>query len=109
MLETMISLLAVVCSATVAAIGIYRWHRTSGYKSSVYLAAGIFAGLVALMNLSALAADGLSFIWTAALAYVGFATTIVLPAARALGNLTYETPRGTPDSSRRTESEDATV
>ena len=74
-------------------MGLLRWQRTSGYKAAVYLGAGIFSGFVALLNLSALVATDPSFVQTATLAYVGFATAIVLPAARALGNLTYETPR----------------
>jgi hypothetical protein len=42
---------------------------------------------------------------TAALAYAGFATAVMLPAARALGNLTYEEPEETEE----TEGEDAAV
>lgn len=102
MLETTISLLAIVCSASVAAMAIYRWNKTSGFKSAVYLAAGVFAGLVALMNVTLLLAADASFVRTATLAYVGFAMAIVLPVARAIGNLTYETPG-------QTESEDAAV
>jgi hypothetical protein len=92
MLETTITLLAIVCSACVATMCLMRWHRSNGYKAAVYLAVAAFSGLVALLNLSGLVASDTSFIRTATLAYVGFATAIVLPAARALGNLTYETP-----------------
>ena len=102
MLETMISLLAIVCSASVAAMGLFRWRRTKGYKAAIYLALSAFSGLVALVNLSALLATDPSFVRIATFAYVGFATAAVLPAARALGNLTYETPD-------RTEREDAPV
>lgn len=92
MLETMISVLAIVCSGAVAAMGVYRWRRAHGLKAGIYLSVGVFAGLVALMNLSALLAADLSFVRTATLAYLGFATAILLPAARAFGDLTYRAP-----------------
>lgn len=91
MLEMLISALALVCSGCVAGMSLHRWQRTSGYSSAIYLAVCAFAGTVAVLNLSALFADP-SFVRTAALAYVGFATSMLLPVGRALSNLTYETP-----------------
>jgi hypothetical protein len=93
MLELAISSLAIACALCVGALCVIRWQRSSGYKSAVYLVVSVFAGLVALLNLSAMLASDASFVRTATLAYVGFATAILLPAARALGNLTYEKPK----------------
>ncbi len=92
MLETTITLLAIICAASVSTICVLRWRRTSGFKGAVYLGCAVFAAFMVLLNLTALFAAGESFIRTATLAYVGFATVIILPAARALGRLTYETP-----------------
>jgi hypothetical protein len=102
MLELAISIMAIVCALSVAGLCLFRAQRCDGYKSAVYLGVGIFAGLVALLNLSAMLAAGTSFVGTAILAYAGFATAALLPAARALGNLTYEEPE-------ETEGEDAAV
>jgi hypothetical protein len=102
MLEVTISTTAIVCALCVAALCLFRWQRSSGYKSAVYLVVGVFAGLVALLNLSAILAADTTFVRTAALAYAGFATAVMLPAARALGNLTYEEPE-------ETEGDDAAV
>ena len=102
MLETTITLLAIICAASVSVMSLIRWRGADGFKSAVYLAFAVFAGLVALVNISALMAGGDSFIRTAALAYSGFATAAVLPAARALANLTYEKPS-------ESEGEDAAV
>lgn len=68
------------------------WRSAKGFRATVYLVFAIFAGLVALLNVSALLATDRSFLRTATLAYVGFAMAAVLPAARALGSLTYKTP-----------------
>jgi hypothetical protein len=92
-LETSIAILAIICAASVGAMCILRWNRAAhGFKAGVYLGFGIFAGAVALLNLSALLATDASFLRTATLAYMAFATAILLPLARALGNLTYEEP-----------------
>ncbi len=92
MLETTITLLAIVCAASVATMCLIRWRRASGFKAGVYLAFSIFAAFVILLNVSALVATGDSFVRTATLAYIGFATAIILPAARALSKLGYEPP-----------------
>lgn len=102
MLETVITFLAIICSLGVASLSLFRWQRTDGYKATIYLVVGVFAGFVALLNLSTLLASEASFVRTATLAYVGFATVIVLPAARALSKLTYEAPE-------ESEGEDASV
>jgi hypothetical protein len=102
MIETTTSILAIVCSLCVSTMCMMRQQRSGGYKSAVYLAVAIFSGIVALLNLSALLATDVSFIRTATLAYVGFATAILLPVARALCKLTYETPESS-------ESEDAAI
>jgi hypothetical protein len=89
--ETTLTLLAIACSLGVAVMSLLGKQRSRGFKAVVYLVFGAFAGLIALLNLLAILATDVSFVQTAALAYVGFATAILLPAARALGNLTYET------------------
>ena len=102
MLETTITLLAITCAASVSVMSLIRWRGATGFKAAVYTAFAVFAALVALLNMAALLAGGDSFMRTAALAYVGFATAAILPAARALGNLTYEEPS-------ESEGEDAAV
>jgi uncharacterized membrane protein YhaH (DUF805 family) len=93
MLEMTITLLAIVCSISVAVMCYVRRRRAIGFKSAVYFVCSTLAAAIALLNFIALFADGDTFVHAAALAYLGFATAIVLPAARALGNLTYETPK----------------
>jgi hypothetical protein len=102
MLETMITLLAVICAVSVAVMSLMRWSSAGGFRAAVHLGFAVFAGFIALANLSALIAGDESFIRTATLAYLGFATAAVLPAARALANVRYEQPEGT-------ETRDATV
>ena len=102
MLETTITLLAIICAASISAMSLMRWRGTTGFKAVVHVVFAVFAGLVALLNVSALVAGGDTFIRTATVAYLGFATAAVLPAARALGNLTYEKPS-------ESEGEDAAV
>lgn len=102
MIETLITVLALVCATSVACLCLIRWHRASGFRAAVYMAFGVFAALVALLNLTALFATDGSFARTATLAYVSFATAVILPGARALGNLTYQAPA-------EAEREDATI
>jgi hypothetical protein len=92
MIETTITLFAIACAASVAVMCLIRWRRATGFKSSVYFCFAVFAAFVMILNLSALVATGGSFVRTATLAYIGFATAILLPAARALGRLTYDAP-----------------
>lgn len=103
MIETTITLLAIICAASVSVMSLMRWYGASGFKAMVYMAFAVFSGLIALLNLSLLLASDGSFVRTAALGYLGFATAIVLPAARVLANVTYDKDR---DGSKK---EDATV
>lgn len=102
MLATIIPILAMLCAFCVALICLLRWRATKGFAAWVYLAVAALAGLAALLNLSGLLASDASFVRTATFAYIGFATAALLPAARALGELTYDAPE-------ERESDDAAV
>lgn len=92
MFETAITILAILCSASVVAMCGIRWYRTEGFKSAVYLGLGALASLVSLANVVIFLVPDATFLARAIVSYLAFATAILLPAARALGNATYEPP-----------------
>lgn len=92
--------MAIICSTSVASIALHRWRQATKFRAGVYLAVAACAGFVALLNLVLIAAEDNSFVRTVSLSYAGFATIILLPVARALSKLTYETPDTTGDDDR---------
>lgn len=86
-IQAILTSLAGICAIGVAMICLARWRRASGYKSAVYMGFALVSVAVALLNLSVLVSSSQTMAWPVAFAYVGFATALFVPAARALGSL----------------------
>jgi hypothetical protein len=97
--QILVTLLAAICALSVAVICFRKWSRSSGYKSSVYLAFTLLAAAAALLNVAVLVSPAMLFgislfvpyaqsmVLPFAVAYVGFVTALFVPMARALGSL----------------------
>jgi hypothetical protein len=86
-IQAILTTSAAICAASVSVVCLLRWRRATGYKSVVHLLFAFAAMLAAVLNFKLLLASSASMAWPVALAYVGFATLVFVPAARVLGSL----------------------